>query len=418
MSLLAKASRAIRGGAAAPPGIPLQDSDPRLAEIFGSAPDTYSGKRVTRDRALSMVSVWRCVELLSTGVASLPFHVLTTNGEGRRVELETPTWLRTPQQWQAPMDFWHRVMVSLTVEGNAFLWTQRDKQGRIVGLQVLDPHAVYIEETPDKSDVRFQVDGQYYDRSWILWIPNFTVAWQLRGVPPIEVARQAIDLGLTVEEYGARFFHQGTSMSGVIEHPGTPSPDEAKMLREMFRKKHTGINQSHAIGILTGAAKWTNITITPEQAQFLETRKFQNEQVALLFGIPAYMVNPSVSSSWGSGVEEQNAFFTVFSLQNYVTRIEQYVTTFLLPGRQFFKFNTDARMRPKTQERYTAYAAALNAGWMNVDEVRALEDMEPVPDGLGQTFYRPLNYAPLGVGPYQGTDPNADGIPTEPAKGQ
>lgn len=183
------------------------------------------------------------------------------------------------------------------------------------------------------------------------------------------------------------------------------------MLRDMFKKKHSGINHSHAIGILTGGAKWTQVTITPEQAQFLETRKFQKSEIALLFGVPPYMVDPTVTSTWGSGVEEQNSFFTVFALQDYVTRIEQYVSLFLLPGNQYYKFNVDARMRPKTQERYTAYKTAVEAGFMNRDEVRKLEDLEPIPDGLGETFYRPLNFAPLGVGPYEGTDGDADGVP-------
>jgi HK97 family phage portal protein len=275
---------------------------------------------------------------------------------------------------------------------------------------VLDPKLVTIEPT-ESDDIRFLINGEPFDRSWILWIPAFSVDWQLRGLSPIDAARQAIDLGLTVEEFGAKFFHQGTAMAGVITHPGTPSPDEATMLRDMFRKKHSGLNNSHAIGILTGGAEWTNITITPEQAQFLDTRKFQKSEIALLFGVPPYMVDPTVASSWGSGIEEQNSFFTVFSLQKYIVKIEQAVSLFLLPGKQYFKFNMDARLRPKTADRYKAYKVAVETGFMNKDEVRALEDMEPIPNGLGQIFYRPLNFAPLGVGPYEGTDPEGDGEP-------
>jgi HK97 family phage portal protein len=356
-----------------------------------------------------MVAVWRCVSLLAGGVSGLPSGVWAETPTGRRVPLDTPAWLAKPLPWQAPVDFWHRVMVSLLMDGNAFIWTQRNDRGRIVALHVLDPKRVTIEERESKSDIRFQIDGEYFDRSWILWIPNFTVDWQLRGLSPIDAARQAIDLGLTVEEFGSRFFHQGTSMAGVIQHPGTPEKDEAEMLRDMFKKKNSGISNSHAIGILTGGASWQNITITPEQAQFLDTRRFQKSEIALLFGVPPHMVDPTVSSSWGSGVEEMNRFFTTFSLQDYITRIEQYVTLFLLPGKQFFKFNVDARLRPNTKERYAAYKTAIETGFMNRDEVRDLEDKEPIPNGLGKTFYRPLNFAPLGVGPYEGGDPNGDG---------
>lgn len=385
------------------------DSDPRLGDIFGTGSKGFSGKRMTRVRALQMVAVWRCVDLLSSGVSTLPTHVFDEDGKGRKVPIETPLFLKRPQPWQTPADFWGRVMVSMLLDGNAFIWTQRNDTGRIIGLKVLNPQLVDVQENDAKTDVEFWVNGTKFDRSWVLWIPSFTVDWQLRGLSPIEAARQAIDLGLTVEEFGAKFFHQGTSMAGVITHPGTPSADEAEMLRQMFRKKHSGISNSHAIGVLTGGAEWHNITITPEQAQFLDTRKFQKAEIALLFGVPPYMVDPTVASSWGSGIEEQNSFFTIFSMQKFVTKIEQAVTLFILPGKQFFKFNVDARMRPKTKDRYAAYKVALEAGFLNRDEVRALEDREEIPDGLGKTFYRPLNFAPLGVGPYEGVDTDGDG---------
>ncbi len=386
----------------------ISDSDPRLADLFGEGHKPLSGKRMSRSRALRMMAVWRCVSLLAGGVSGLPSDVYAETPDGRRSQIVTPMWLKKPQGWQAPVDFWHRVMVSLLLDGNAFIWTQRNDTGRIIGLKVLNPRHVSIEQL-ESGDIRYVVDGTPYDRSWILWIPAFTVDWQLRGLSPIDAAREAIDLGLTVEEYGGRFFHQGASMAGVIEHPGTPDPDQATMLRDMFKKKHSGINNSHAIGILTGGAEWKNITITPEQAQFLDTRRFQKSEIALLFGVPPHMVDPTVSSSWGSGVEEMNRFFTTFSLQDYITRIEQYVTLFLLPGKQFFKFNVDARLRPNTKDRYAAYKTGIESGFLNKDEVRAKEDLEPIPDGLGKTFYRPLNFAPLGVGPYEGSDPDGDG---------
>lgn len=386
----------------------IADSDSRLSRIFGEGKPALSGKKVSRERSLQMMAVWRCVSLLASGVSGLPTDVYNETPTGRRVKAPTPRWLARPQEWQAPVDFWHRVMTSLLLDGNAFIWTKRNTAGRIIALEVLNPKMVHIERT-ESGDIRFRINGEPFDRSWILWIPAFTVDWQLRGLSPIDAAREAIDMGLTVEEFGTRFFHQGTSMAGVIQHPGTPKADEAEMLRGMFKKKHSGINNSHAIGILTGGASWQNITISPEQAQFLETRRFQKAEIALLFGVPPYMVDPSVTSSWGSGVEEQNTFFTIFSLQDYVTRIEQYVSLFLLPGKQYLKFNVDARLRPKTKDRYAAYKIAVDSGFMNRDEVRELEDREPIPNGLGQTFYRPLNFAPLGVGPYEGSDPEGDG---------
>lgn len=379
---------------------------------YGDQP--YSGRRMTRMRALQAMAVWRCIDIVSTGIATLPGGVFARDKNGIPTPRDTPLWLAKPAPWQTPTDFWHRVMVSMLTEGNAFIWTQRNQDtGQIIGLRVLDPYRVAIYENDDRTDIEFVIDGVPFDRSFILWIPSFTVDWQLRGLSPIEAARQAVDLGLTIEEFGAKFFHQGTSMAGVIKHPGTPSKDEAELLRDMFRKKHSGVSNSHAIGVLTGGADWQNITITPEQAQFLETRKYQNAEIALMYGVPPYLVDSATRVTWGTGIEEQNSFFLIFCLQKYIVKIEQAFSLFLLPGKQEFRFNTDARLQPDTAARYQAYEQAINSGWMNRDEVRAKENLEPIPDGLGQTFYRPLNYTPLGVGPYEDNGELTDDDPAD-----
>jgi HK97 family phage portal protein len=279
------------------------------------------------------------------------------------------------------------------------------------------------------GDDRYEVNGvaNQLDRTQILHIPAFTVPGRSRGLSPLDMAREAIGLGLTAEEYGARFFAQGTTMSGVIEHPGTPRPDEARLLRDMFKKTHAGTKNSHSVGVLTGGASFKPITLSPEQAQFLETRRFQKTEIALLYRVPAYLVDSQVTSTWGSGIEEQNKFFVDNTLMPWIVRIEQAVSTFLLPGTQFIKFNLDARLRAKTKDRYAAYKEAILNGFMNADEIRALEDMEPLPDGLGQAFYMPVNVAdiadteeeeqeaealepavPLADDPAPVPDPNAD----------
>jgi HK97 family phage portal protein len=309
------------------------------------------------------------------------------------------------------------VVVSMALDGNAFIYTMRNDKGAIQALYALDPLAVTIKDLP-MGETKFSYGGEEYDRSQILHIPLFTMPGRTRGLSPIDAAREAIGLGLTAEEFGARFYQQGTAMSGVIEHPLTPKPDEAKMLREMFRKTHAGTKNSHAVGVLTGGATFKPITLAPDKAQFLETRRFQNHQIALLYHIPIYMIDPTVTSSWGSGIEEQNKGLIDYALMPYIVRIEQAVSTFLIGGNRHIKFNLDARLRPKTKERFDAYMIAVNNGWMNLDEVRALEDMEPIPGGLGQDFYRPLNnmYAlgqplpqPSAANPVDG-DVNEDGV--------
>ena len=133
----------------------------------------------------------------------------------------------------------------------------------------------------------------------------------------------------------------------------------------MFRKTHSGVKNSHSVGVLTGGASFKPITIALEQAQFLETRRFQKSEIALLYRVPAYLVDSSVTSTWGSGIEEQDKFFIDQTLMPWIVRIEQAISTFLLPRGEDIRFNVDARLRAKTKDRYEAYAVAINNGFMS-----------------------------------------------------
>jgi HK97 family phage portal protein len=180
-------------------------------------------------------------------------------------------------------------------------------------------------------------------------------------------------------------------MSGIIEHPGKANPEEARRLKEDFVKKHQGVANSHAVGILTGGASWHPITITPEQSQFLQTRNFTKADIALFYRVPAYRVDPAVTSSWGRGVEEQNYAMAQDTLHPWAARIEQAISLFLLPGFQQMRFNMDARLRAKLSERYQAHALAIANGIKSPDEVRAEESLSPIPDGRGEQWFRPAN---------------------------
>jgi HK97 family phage portal protein len=381
-----------------------------------SGKQTASGVKVNESTAKRLIAVLRCQTLISQGVSTLPIRV-TRERSGGRIERVDPSrfegWITQPNPYEGPIVFWNKVLLSLLNDGNAFIATIRDSEGFVTALYVLDPRCVTVdlEDINDITSERvYRYMGIEYDRTQILHIVGpYVHPDALRAMSPIDMAREAIGLGLAIEEYGARFFSQGTTMAGVIEHPGSPKPDEARLLREMFKKTHAGLKNSHAVGVLTGGAKWTSITITPEQAQFLDTRRFQNDQIAMLYGVPFHLVDPTVQSSWGSGVEEQNSWFLSQSLAPWVALIEEYVSTYLMEVARKMRFDMDARLRPKTKERYDAYAQGINNGWLCADDIRAAENMEPLPDGLGQKFYRPVNMAEVGKGPILG--PNGGGVP-------
>jgi HK97 family phage portal protein len=364
---------------------------------------TASGRKVSRRNALHMVAVYACQSLIADAVASLPVdHYTKIGGQKETFDpVRSPRWIRQPNPFQTSYEFWFRVIISLLTDGNAFLYTLRNDRGEVAALYCLHPQYVSILDGP-LGDNRYEVSDDHgniqgiFDRSQILHIPAFTVPGFSRGLSPVDMSREAIGLGLTAEEFGSRFFEQGTAMSGIIEHPGTPRPDEARLLRDMFRKTHAGVKNSHSVGVLTGGAQFKPITLSPEQAQFLETRRFQKAEIALLYRVPAYLVDSSVSSTWGTGIEEQNKFFVDQTLMPWIVRIEQAVSTFLLPGLQYIRFNVDARLRAKTKDRYESYQVALNNGFLSADEIRALEDLGPLPKKLGQRYYRPLNLGVVG----------------------
>lgn len=356
---------------------------------------TVAGVEVGQESALRLSAVYSCVSLIADGVAALPVDTFR-KVKGQRIETDAPAWLKSPNPFMTPFEFWHSVMLSLLLDGNAFVSVVRAPDGRIVALVPLAPATVNVRANETQTDVEFVIGDDVFTREHIVHVAAFRQPGRLRGLSPIEQARQAIGLGLVTEQFGAQFFSKGTTMSGVITHPGSPNMDEGRLLKETFRKTNGGLANAHAVGVLTGGATFTPITVSPEASQFLETRKFQKTEIANMYRVPPYMLDPTVTSTWGSGVEEQNRFFVGFTLMPWLVRLEQAFSD-LLPGSQFLKFNVDAQMRPKLKDRYDGYAVAVSNGFMSRDEVRSLEDMPPLPDGLGRVFVQPLNVGPVGA---------------------
>ncbi|WP_157740393.1 phage portal protein [Micromonospora auratinigra] len=339
---------------------------------------------VSQDTALGLSAVYTCVSLIADAVAALPVDVVRNVGDSRK-PVTGPAWLSQPNPFDTPFDFWQKVMTSLLSDGNAFCRVYRGGNGKVVAVLPLDPRTVRVELTEDGSGVVYKVaDLTLYARD-VVHIKGFAAAHSLRGLSPLENARQTIGAGLATEQFAARFFRDGATVSGIVEHPGNPKPGELAVLGKMLSKSFTGAKNSHGIGVLSGGATWKQVSVTPEQAQFLETQRFNRLAIAGIFRVPAYMLDPTTASSWGSGVEEQHNWFVTQTLMPWLIRIEQAFSS-LLPAGQSFRFNVNARMRVKTSERYQAYRTAIEAGFMSVDEVRALEDREPLPGDQGQAY--------------------------------
>lgn len=373
--------------------------------------DTWGGLPVSRETATRIVAVYACVRLRAETVAELPTDVFRRQA-GERVPIEPgPFWLRQPNDETNWFEFVERVNTSLDLDGNAYvIITARDRLGFPAELFTLHPDEVEVRR--DRSGVFYVWGGsERFTRFTplnpigdVLHIRN--LSWGSDRAPsPIGQARHALSLSMAAEKFGARFFGSGQQLSGLIELPpseGGKTREFVEQMKEGWREQHGGPDKSHLPGILTGGAKWTSISVKPEEAQFLETRKFQVAEIARLFGIPPHMIGDvEKSTSWGTGIEQQQIGFVQYSINPRLARLEAAFNQ-LLPRGQFIKWNVNGLLRGDSAARAAFYKSGIEAGWLLRSEARTLEDLPEV-DGLDEPVLpaniTPINKEPVGAVP-------------------
>jgi hypothetical protein len=206
----------------------------------------------------------------------------------------------------------------------------------------------------------------------------------------ISLARESIGLGLASQEYGARFFGQGTNMGGFLKHPKGLSDEAYERLRKDMNRKYQGLERSHGLIILEDGMEYQKVGLTNEDAQFLETRKFQVTEIARWFGMQPHMVGDMEKATF-SNIEQQSIEAVIYTWRPRAVRLEQELNMKLLKSGEYVRFSLEGLLRGDIKSRYEAYKIGVGNGWLNADEVRALEDMNPQPEGMGQIFLAPLN---------------------------
>ena len=369
---------------------------------------TASGKYVTERSAMQMTAVYCCVRILSEAVASLPlqFYRYTDDG-GKEKAVDHPLYFLLhdePNPEMTSFIFRETLMTHLLLWGNAYSQIIRNGKGEVVALYPLMPDRMkvdrdehgrlYYEYTVYDSD---DVDGrkgtdkvgrtvrlQPHD---VLHIPGLGFDG-LVGYSPIAMAKNAIGLAIATEEYGSKFFANGAAPSGVLEHPGTIK-DPSKV-RESWQATFGGSGNSNKIAVLEEGMKYTPISISPEQAQFLETRKFQIDEIARIFRVPPHMIGDLEKSSFNN-IEQQSLEFVKYTLDPWVSRWEQAMVRALLTPdekkKYFFKFNVDGLLRGDYQSRMNGYATARQNGWMSANDIRELENLDRIPAEQGGDLY-------------------------------
>lgn len=368
--------------APAPPAIPGP------ADVV--APD--AGAIVTEGAALRTGDAYACVSLLADAVSMLPLDGYRREGEGGvRRELRTvPPLLAQPDPELERWDWVARNVTSLALRGNAYnLVVDRDRAGYPTAVQAIHPDIISPRRNRDTGRKEFVLaDGQVLDAYDIIHIPLVTIAGDVKGLSPLDCARRSLRLAIQTEQFGDRWFSDGAAPSSVLESDKDMTDDQARVAQAKWVATHGGRRRP---AVLSGGLKWKPVTITPNESQFLETRKLNTAAVARIWRIPPHMIGDvERSTSWGRGIEEQGIGFVVFTLGPYLTRLEAALSR-QMPRQQYARFNVSALLRGNTKDRYLAYAIGRQWGWLSVDDIRALEDLPPLPNGAGQVYLQPLN---------------------------
>lgn len=361
-----------------------------------------SGKAVTERSAMQMTAVYSCVRILSEAVAGLPLHFYRyTDDGGKEKAIDHPLYSLLhdePNPEMTSFIFRETLMTHLLLWGNAYAQIIRNGKNEVIALYPLMPNK--MEVSRDKSGQLYYtyvtqaeeahtMKGNivYLNPSEVLHIPGLGFDG-LVGYSPIAMAKNAIGMAVACEEYGAKFFANGAAPGGVLEHPGTIK--DPQRVRESWQSTFGGSGNSNKVAVLEEGMKYTPIGISPEQAQFLETRKFQINEIARIFRVPPHMVGDLEKSSF-SNIEQQSLEFVKYTLDPWIVRWEQSIRRALLSSEEkkkyFVKFNLEGLLRGDYQSRMNGYAIGRQNGWMSANDIRELENQDRIPAEEGGDLY-------------------------------
>ena len=388
-----------------------------------------AGKRVNERSAMQMTAVYSCVRILAEAVAGLPLHLYRYKEDGGKEKaLDHPLYLLLhdePNPEMSSFVFRETLMTHLLLWGNAYAQIIRNGLGEVMALYPLMPDRMAVDRD-DKGQLYYEYTTSADDApiskgsivrlkpSDVLHIPGLGFDG-LVGYSPIAMAKNAIGLAIATEEYGSKFFANGAQPSGVLEHPGTIK--DPQRVRDSWMSQFGGSANSNKIAVLEEGLKYTPISISPEQAQFLETRKFQINEIARIFRVPPHMVGDLEKSSF-SNIEQQSLEFVKYTLEPWLVRLEQSIQRTLFSAdekkRYFVRFNVEGLLRGDYASRMNGYAVGRQNGWMSANDIRELENLDRIPAEEGGDLYL-INgnmtklkdagiFAASGAGKEEGTD--------------
>jgi len=382
-----------------------------LVDWFAGGFESTSGVRVTSATAMTFVAVYSCIDILSRTVGSLPLYLYRRLPEGgKELAKNHPLYQlmrRRPNPEITAMRYRSTLQGHLASWGNAYSYIEWGGNGYPKALWPLRPDKIQPSRQngrltyryyPSSGDLKTS-DSFDIPAEFVLHIPGFGYDGVM-GYSPITLAREAIGLGMAAEEYDARYFGSGTHPSIIVEHPGRLSPEGYANLENALTDSYSGLGKAHRLMLLEDGMKASPIAIKPEDAQLLETRKFQVNEIARLFHIPPHMIaDVEKTTSWGTGIEELNIGFITHTMRPWFVLWEEELCRALLLDREqeeyFFEFDLSQLLRGDTLKQMQAWVMAKRNGIFNADEIRGWANLNPIPDGLGKEYIVEKNMTTL-----------------------
>lgn len=406
------------------PAVPLTST--ALLDMLGGT-RVDSGMHVSERSSLGMSAAYRCVSLISSVSAALPIKTYKAGTKDTAVS----TLLANPHPDLTPYDLWKLSYCHRCLWGNSYQQKIRSSNGRIQSLWPITPDRVRVGRVRpsdlNQSGKIFEVTDDWGTRlpftsREILHIPGLGYDGTC-GVSPIRIAAQAIGLSLAAESYAARLFGSGNLLSGILQTEQRLKQEDADRLQARWRSMLGGLDRAHDVAVLDSGAKFQNMTMPSKDAEMLESRTFQVSELSRFFGVPPFlMMEQQKSTSWGTGLEQQAIGWVKFDLHSqWLAPTEQRITKEITGNNIEAKYSIEGLLRGDSQARAEFYRVMREIGAYSADDIRDLEDLQPIPGGVGKIYLQPMNFVPLGTQPAEqsplSTDPGADdGPPPVPAK--
>ena len=359
-------------------------ADPAFIDFFGFGRN-LSGVNVSELSSLGVAAVWRAVSVLSGAIANLPLKTYRDSDDGR---VQVASFLDDPGGFESmtPFEWVETVMAHLLLHGNAFLRHVHGGAGQIVGLQPIHPSCVGLDfdsSVPGGKLFRVTYDDgttEFLTAIDVTHIPALATDPNGRGLSPLWVARNSLGTTLAADQSASRLFANGMLISGLVTPEDDLTEDEAKTIKDSLRAKMLGSENAGDVAVINRKLKFEKWSMTPEDSQFIESRRFQIEEISRIFGVPPHLLmDMERQSSWGTGLIEQNQAWARYTLQGWTKRIEQRLSR-LLPRPRFCEFDYKGLLRPTPGEEINLLLAEVNGGLITVNEARAVLNLPPIDD--------------------------------------